>query len=264
MSPRGIIALLVAAALSFGATRPAGAFWTRNDDVTVGTAHTLREGDFLIGIFTPLQVGITDAITLSLHPILELLLTPNATLRLNVLDTPVAVTVTLSYFQTFLASRADDEGGGFPGTAEAGVLVSWSATDSLILTGYAGYLMDFATIQSQEVRVSAPSGTGGVEFAERRTRSTLDTRMDDHGTAYGVGLDWRIDDENLLAFQYKGVVSSLQGRHETPTASLLYAHAWERTRFGVGVAAGRFPIRTGKGEILTLPVYPIVDLWFRF
>ena len=55
----------------------ASGYWKEPSDVVEGTAYNLKSGEFSIGVFAPLQYGITDEFTISLHPILELLLTPN-------------------------------------------------------------------------------------------------------------------------------------------------------------------------------------------
>ena len=256
------IGLFLIVVLCVGMSSSAAAFWKRNEDVVQNAAHTLEAEEFLIGVFMPLQYGIFDELTLSVHPVLELLLTPNVTLRYKVLEDPVTVSLTAGYVQTFIRER--DEG-GFPGTVEAGALVSISLNDHMVLTPYAGYLMDFATLdrvkQVQEVRTT--TGQPVIDFATSETMKTLDFLVIRHGLSFGLGFNWIIDSENLLIGQLRAVIA-LDGQvHELPQFSLLWAHAWKKTRLGIGVAAGQFPVRTGDAVTFELPVYPILDLWVR-
>jgi hypothetical protein len=45
----------------------------------------------------------------------------------------------------------------------------------------------------------------------------------------------------------------------------LYVHAWDSVRASVGLAYGRFPIVLGNNEEpVDVPVWPVLDLWWRF
>jgi hypothetical protein len=211
-----------------------------------------------------MQYGLTDSLMLGLHPILELILTPNVSLRLKLYEGTTTISIAAGYLQTFLTERSAEAGGGFPGSAETAVLVSIDLSPHVLLSFTAGYALDFATIR--EVRRtfrSAPSAGTAVDFTESTTESTLDTALSGHGVLYGVGVNWRLDHRQLLALQARAVARVSDGVHEIPAVTLLYGYAWERTRLGAGLAAGRFAIRTGDSEVVNLPVYPVVDLWFR-
>jgi len=238
------------------------AFWKKNEDVVHNGAYTLDEEEFLIGIFTPLQYGVLEDLTISLHPILELLLTPNVGLRYQVLKEPVGVSVTAGYVQTFIRER---EEGGYPGRLELGTMVSIPLNDHMVVTPYLGYLMDFATLDSVEQvdEVTTTRASGGVDFATRENIDTLDFLIIQHGISYGMGFNWIINSENMLLAQIRAVIALDQSLHELPQFSLLWAHAWKKTRLAIGVAAGEFPFQTGGGFSFDLPVYPILDLWIR-
>ncbi len=258
--------MVLAAAVSWAAAGVprAWAHWERVEDVELNTAWTLPRGTFAMGVFMPLQYGVTERFTVGLNPAYALLLTPNVSARWNVYRGRVAVTLRASYLQTFLTERAADQGGGFPGTAEAGVLVGTALSRSVALTFEASYLFDFATHTRATDEFVVEGSDGLPQYVERRTRRVVDSRLEDHGVGYGLAVDWRIDRANLVALQYRGVVLVGSRRHEIPQVIALYAHAWQRTRVGVGAAFGRFPIRTGSSDLVVLPVYPVADLWIRF
>lgn len=258
-------ALCAAAALSaLLASTPARAGWLSTDRVVMNTAYTLEEGELTIGLLSPLQYGVTEDVTIAIHPILALLLTPNVGARVRVWTEGVTVSVAASYSQTFLREvafekSADGDTGapyvrpgesesiasGFPGTVQAGVLVSIPAGDVVTLTPYGGYTLDFFT------------QVGGG----------LTTVPSTHGPTVGFGLNWLIGDEDLLSVQVQGVIWSVpDGAPEIPTGTVAWAHAWDELRLGIGVAAGRFPLRVGEGvagEVIEIPVYPYIDLWWR-
>lgn len=252
------------AAASVAAPAPALAGWLATDRVVTNTAYTLEEGELTIGLISPLQYGVTEDVTIAIHPILALLLTPNVGARVRVWSEGVTVSVAASYTQTFLREVAFEEraegdsaspyvrpgdaesiASGFPGTVQAGVLVSIPLGDALTLTPYGGYTLDFFTEISGEL-VTHPST---------------------HGPTVGLGLNWLIGDEDLLSVQVQGLIWSVPDRTaEIPTATVAWAHAWDELRLGIGVAAGRFPIRVGEGvagEIVEIPVYPYIDVWWR-
>ena len=238
------------------------AFWKKNEDIVHNGAYTLDEEEFLIGIFTPLQYGVLEDLTISLHPFLELLLTPNVGLRYQVLKEPVGVSLTAGYVQTFIRER---EEGGYPGRLEFGSMVSIPLNNSMVVTPYLGYLMDFATLDSvvQVEEVMTTRASGSVDFATRENIDTLDFLIVRHGLSYGMGFNWIINSENILLAQIRAVVALNTSLHELPQFSLLWAHAWKKTRVAIGMAAGAFPFQTGGGFSFDLPVYPILDLWIR-
>ena len=51
---------------------------------------------------------------------------------------------------------------------------------------------------------------------------------------------------------------------EIPTVTLLYAHEFGRLRLGAGVAAGSIPIKGLPDKFDVWPVYPWIDVWWRF
>ena len=261
---RGLIALLiVVSGVLLSTTRPAHAVWTDGTDLIYRSAHTLDEGEFEVGIFSPLQYGISDQIQIALHPILLLVLTPHAALRWRLLpEGPFTVALDLDATWSFLdevdidGRRVEDDTAckncGYPGSVQLTTTVSWQFAEDLTWSFGAGAGMDILDIEPQ---------LGIVELH--------------------TSLLWRIDSENLLMAH--GNIN-LHPWHSTPTSreyfQVVYAHAWGFLHLGVGVAVGDFLFVEASGTVRTLPgaseatvvyegkthglpLYPILDLWIR-
>lgn len=256
------LALCVVATVALTAGQ-ARAGWISPDRVVTNTAYTLEENELIIGVLSPLQYGVTEDVTIAIHPILALLLTPNVSARVRVWQEDAVVSIAASYSQTFLREVAFDARSagdaatpyvrpgdtesvesGFPGSVQAGVLVSVAAGTETTFTPYAGYTVDFFT----------------------QLDSGLATQLSTHGPVVGLGFNWLIGQEDLLSVQIQALWSVPDGRPEIPTGTVAWAHAWDELRLGVGVAAGRFPLRVGEGvagEVIDFPLYPYIDVWWR-
>jgi hypothetical protein len=264
MTRRSTTFYMAAALAVVLAAGDARAYWKSTGRVVMNSAYTLEEGELAIGVLSPLQYGVSDTVTIAIHPVLALLLTPNVSARYKVYDGPVTVSIAGSYLQTFLERVAIESQApaaeealpylreqdlvsivdtGFPGYVELGTLVSIPLGDSVTLTPYAGYSFKFFTI----------------------VEDGLETRLSDHGLSYGLGTNWLIGPSDLLSLQVQALWSAERIAQDIPTATLVWAHAWEEIRIGVGVAVGTFPIRTGEAieDLVELPVYPYLDLWWR-
>ena len=66
----------------------ANAFWKETTDGIEGSAYNLREGELTIGVFSPLQYGVSDRIMLRIHPVLGLFLTPNLGAQVELIEGP--------------------------------------------------------------------------------------------------------------------------------------------------------------------------------
>ena len=68
--------------LSFSlVTTSANATWSDHADLIYDTAFTLDQGEFEVGVISPLMYGVNDRVQLSMHPILLLILSPHVGLR---------------------------------------------------------------------------------------------------------------------------------------------------------------------------------------
>ncbi len=224
----------------------------------------LDEGEFEFGIFSPLQVGVHDQVQLSLHPILLLVLAPHASIRWRITpEGPLTVATDFSATWSFL-DRVDDKGRrvvnaaacdhcGSPGTLQLTGTVSGEALDGLTLSGGGGLAIDFLDVFPEKAMIEL------------------------HASAL-----WLIDTDNLLMFHASFNLHPWYGADVVtrPSAQLMYAHAWGFVHLGVGVAFGAFPFAgdgasvrslpgqndtrvTYEGDVTVLPVYPVVDVWFR-
>jgi len=196
----------------------------------------------VIGILTPLGYGVHERVTVFTHPILDLLLTPNVWLRLDLWSNDAwAVALDAGYQQSFLSVAAADASGDpgdhadYPGYLQAGVAGSFAVRmlQVTLATGYEG------------------------RFSGRDDLS-------DVFLYYRVGLDLLADERNLVMMRLVGDVGLNQGSFEIPTVTLLYCREFGRGRLGVGLAAGSFPVDGMPADFDVWPVYPWFDYWWRF
>lgn len=229
--PGGVVAVraLLAGLLVAGAVWPSPARGEFGNirRVFSGTAYTLEQGELAVGILSPLQYGLFDRLTVSTHPILDLLLTPNVALRYKVLDqSRVALGIGASYMQSFLSV-----GGDAPGAVSAFPTLSLPFTDEVALSLQGGYTLDIGPVR--------------------------------HGVLYGANLGWLVGPADLIWVAVQGRYRFGPGI-ETPTVMVSYTHAWYQIRLSVGLAVGRFPTQVGSKvtDVLDFPVYPMIDVWW--
>lgn len=232
--------------------------WDHPREVIHGSARVLERGETVVGILSPLAYGLVERITIFTHPALLLLLTPNLWARFSILDDDSAVALETGYQQSLLIleygdtvddGTASGSADPMPGFFQAGVVFSQVLGSNVQLSAATGYLVRF----------------GGFT-----------TNLNEHNS----GLYYRLNG-HLLIGELNLILAEVRGswfNQETtpyPTGTLIYARQLGRTRLGVGAAFGDFPIsadfksatdpRSGKsGETVDLPVYPWVDLWWRF
>lgn len=246
---------------------PAKAIWSDGADLIYRSAHTLDEGEFEVGIFSPLQYGISDQIQISLHPILLLVLTPHASIRWRLLPKgPLTIAMELTATWSFLdqvnlkghqvRDSATCDTCGFPGSTQLTTTVSWQPNEHVTWSFGGGAGMELLDVEPYR---------GFIEL--------------------NSSFIWRIDTENLLMAHAS---MSLHPWDPDPTSNeslqLMYAHAWGFLHLGVGVAFGEFLFFTDVGSVRSLPgssgakvvyegnylampqglpIYPVLDVWIR-
>lgn len=225
--PGRLAPLCVALAVTLAAV-PARAEFENIRRVFSGSAYTLDQGELAVGIFSPLQYGIIDEVTIASHPLLDLLLTPNLTVRWKVYDGPVALSLSGAYIQSFLSGTTAD----IPGSFSFYPTLSIPFTDFVSLSIQAGYVLDLDPI--------------------------------DHGFLYGTNLGVLVGSADLLWLGVQGQVHGPGSGFEIPSIILAYTHAWSKLRLTVGIAVGRFPTQVGTSStrIMDIPVYPVIDVWW--
>ncbi len=210
---------------------PAHATWNGPQDIVQSTAHTLEQGSFSIGLFSPFRYGVLDDLQISTHPILNLLLTPNVALRGRLHEGVVAVALQAGYQQTFLERRGD----GFPGMAHGELVVSVTATPWLSLSASSGYAWAFFP-------------------TEHRVPMT--------GTVHLL-----FDHAHLITLQVLGVYEAESKLWKQPNFTLTYAYGWNSFYLSGGLSVGRYtflPWDEVSLEVDGVPLAPVFDLWWRF
>ena len=213
--------------------RPAAA-WTGPHEVVQSTAHTLESGEWMIGVFTPIAYGATDRVMVITHPILWVLLTPNGGVRWKAFDTEsTALSLAVDGARSFLGDDGVDvSGAGALGTVGAGAVFTIDLSRNVMLTVNAGYQRDI--------------------------------QPDDDGATFGGGATWLMSPVNLLMLEGGARWSASANAVVAPTATLVYAHAWDSLRLGAGLAYGDFPIERDGKPAIRVPVWPVLDVWWQF
>jgi hypothetical protein len=232
--------------------------WDHPREIIHGSARVLEKGETIVGIVSPLAYGLVERVTIFTHPALLLLLTPNMWARVSLLDDNSAVALEAGYQQSVLDleygesnDSAADSGNTDPnpGYFQAGAIFSQVLGSSVQVSVATGYLVRF----------------GGFT-----------TNLNEHnsGIYYRLNGHLLFGEVNLILAEVRGHWFRDTSAH-FPTGTLIYARQLGRTRLGIGAAFGEFPISTdfsnatdprsgNSGDTVALPVYPWVDLWWRF
>ena len=226
------LVMIVAVTLS---SSMAYASWNGPEQLVHGTAHTLEQGEIMIGVFTPLAYGVNDSLTIVTHPIMTLLLTPNAGVRWRVFDGQVMdLAVSIEGVRSFAPEeqqlfRDEEEPLGH---VASGITATFDIKNKVSISALLGYQRDM---------------------------------IPDHNlVAMGGTAHWLISPVHLLSLQGSGRFNVRTNEWETPTITLFYAHAWDAFRASVGLAYGNFSILRENASPLEVPVWPVLDIWWRF
>ena len=238
----------------------ANAYWTEPTDVIEGTAYNLREGELTIGIFSPLQYGVSDALTLRIHPVLGLFLTPNLGAQVELVEGPVTVALAGSYLQTFL-NRDDRD--GFPGRGEGGVVLSVPIHRTVIGTTYIGGGQQFRTLTSRNDTFLLKSVDGSVDFGTRKRIREVNSEEIQTEWIGSLGLNWIVGAHNQVAGKVRLSGEVTGSSSPEVEGTLQWTTAWDRFRFSAGFQVGDHELSLLGGEAVRWPVYPLIDIWLR-
>ncbi|MBM4396421.1 MAG: hypothetical protein FJ087_12130 [Deltaproteobacteria bacterium] len=225
-TPRLATSLLALAALL--APAPSRADFGEIRRVTAGTAYTYERGEFAVGVLGPLEYGVVDELTLTTHPVLHLLLTPNVAAKWKFLDLgAVAMSMSVGYIQTFLDRDV------FPGSAAFFPMLTVPIGKRVSLTAQGGYLLDIG-----------PTA---------------------HGATFGGGVAVLASTADLVRVLVQEEWYRDVRGFSRPTVLVTYTRAFYQLRLTAGVAIGRFPIQVGNtpADVQEWPAYPIVDVWWQ-
>lgn len=197
--------------------------------VVYGNAAALRQGEIRIGLFAPFQYGAKERVTLMSHPILDLLLTPNVFLRLNMLALPwFALSLDGGYAQSFLRKNE------YPGFA----------TISLIHSFYLGQV---ATLSARYAYLFAFNPRG--DFAIPSAYVT-----------FLLPRNYRVHLAGIFPYALRG------GGFTGISGKLLIEYRLSSLLVAIGLSVGRSYLVDApvlKNPIET-PVYPVVDVVWEF
>jgi len=215
---------------------PAKAHWNAPSEVVHGTAFTLEEGEFVFGLLSPIAYGASDSITFITHPVMWLLLTPNASIRwrLNDMDN-LSIALNLDVTQTL---SLDDE-----------------SSAQLDPRPQGQYNLGFSGSLALGSRVILSAGTGYQR----------DVSPDNNKWAFSAGATVLFSPVHMLLLQGAATTTLEKSEIEDTHVMLMYAHAWDSVRASVGLAYGQFPIVLGEQEeAVEVPIWPVLDIWWRF
>ncbi len=231
------VAVLACALAFLGAARPAAATWSDATRVLHGSAYTLDQGSFALGVLTPLQYGVIDQLTVFVHPVLLVLVTPNLGLRVRLLEKYVTLGLGASYQQNFLYRRE----GGNPGSVTVATTLSVPIGWRVVVSVSGGYSPHF--------------------FPAR------------HRVLFSAGVNVLAGHNDLILVQAHGLYAFDPGELSRPAFNVMYAHAFGSLHVGGGVSIGRFAVTyrvdTHYDEVFQTnvagwPIYPFADVWWHF
>jgi len=207
----------------------AEAYWEKPDDVLFGTAYTLNERTMRIGVFSPMSYGLHERVTLSTHPILDLLLVPNAGLKVRLFDGPVTTSLAAVYNQSFFETQ------------------DVAASGHLRIFGLASVSIGRVLITTVSVGVGQDLGVN-----RQSIHATLSTHV-------------RMGYTDLIWME-AGFTRLLYGENQTEAHGMLvYARRFGESSIGIGIAMGP-PLNLeplGLSED-SPPIWPYIDFWRFF
>jgi hypothetical protein len=226
---RAALTVLVAA-LCLG-PRPARAISEDPQRVVYGNAAALHKGEIQLGLFSPFLYALQDRITLMTHPILDLLLTPNVFLRLNlVAERRFTVSLDGGYAQSFLKTTT----GSSPGFGTVSVIHSFYLWERLTLTGRYAYQFTFSPPDNYVV----PQAFATVFLTS----------------------DWLLHLDGVFPYRLGG------GGFQDVSGKLVVMRRISTAVIALGVSVGRIYVVDAprlKNPVES-PVYPVVDVVWEF
>ncbi len=221
----------------------AHAEWKSIQQVTLGTAQVLEQGAANIGVISPLAYGLTGQLTLQTHPILMLLLTPNAAARYRIVDQGNYVISATGAIKRSLGG-ADSTNTTVPAPGE-------------MVAGGLGtlYLGPHWAV------------TGGLHYAAHLDEVVGDELIGvSHGAAATLELHHLITPSDLLQASMYLRYGISHGGLAKPVTTLAWTHGFRR--FGgvhLMVILTAFDVDGAQpgGWLSDLPALPTLDLWWR-
>lgn len=224
---------------------PARGEWKSAQQVTLGTAQVLEQGAANIGIISPLAFGLTGQLTLQTHPILMLLLTPNAAARYRLVDQGNYVVSATGAIKRSLGASSSSTTATLPapGEAVAGAIATVYLGQQWALTGGFGY----AAHLDEQV------GEYVIGWS--------------HGVAATAEVHHLMTPIDLLQASLYWRYGISHGGLSRPVATLAWTHGFKRFLGGAHLMVILTAFDTTgsltAGWLGDLPVLPTLDLWWR-
>ena len=251
---RGLV-LLAALALLAGVVVPGEAMaWRRVQELVRGTADTLEKGRLTVGIFAPAMYGVTDALTIASHPILDLLLVPNLDVRYRLSGDDTWV---FAAYGGYKQGFQPVDSSGVAGQTQLGGMATRYLVDRVALSaglGWSGRIDRTVTV------------TTDTSTAEPRTTTTSDLTLD-HGLGGFINASWLIDDRHVLMVSSQARLGTFGFEDGLLTGAFVFARG--AFQFVIGASMGAFELRklnvtSSATVVATWPVMPYVDIWWDF
>ncbi len=227
--------------------RSAAADWRSINQVALGTAQTLEQNTFSIGVVAPLLAGLTNRLTVQTHPILDLLLVPNLSLRYRIVDHPrFAFSATSSFKRSFGQGATSELLDLAPGELVVGAIASAWLGSQWSLTGGAYWANHF----------DEPLAANRIKgFAQ--------------GVACSLGVHYLPVPTDLVQLSTYVRYGFSSGGFDDPVLAATWTHATRRWLGGAHTVIhltvnDRVKSAPGRLDVLkNLPVVPTFDLWWR-
>ncbi len=249
--------------------RPAAADWRAINQVALGTAQTLEQNTFSIGVVAPLLAGLTNRLTVQTHPILDLLLVPNLSLRYRIVDHPrFAFSGTGSFKRSFGQGATRDLLDLAPGEFVLGGIASawlgtqWSVTGGLYWANHLDEQLPIIDPKTGAPTTSTDPSTGvRTIVTEPKTFA--------QGVACSIGAHFLPAPTDLVQVSTYVRYGFSSGGFDDPVLAATWTHATRRWLGGAHTVLhltvnDRVKSAPGRLEVLkNLPVVPTIDLWWR-
>lgn len=255
--------LAVGAALTVVLACPANASasWGRSEEIVRGSAQVLEKGEIAVGIFAPLQYGLTDRITIASHPVLDLLQMLNFSLRYRIAtEDDWIIAATGGFKWALLDSESTDR----PFEMDLGGIFTWLPHDRVAAS--------VTLTWSPQTQRANQAGGSALDAASQSSQQAFH-----NGVAAVITGHFILHEHHLLMSSLRVLRNITVQRWEVPTLTSAWISSHENVLFlgsvdvVLGVAFGQFNVRdaaifatTPGSDDAESVWYPVIDVWKRF
>ena len=237
----------------------ARAGWDNSTEIVRGSAQVLEKGEIAIGIFAPLQFGLTDRLTIASHPVLNLLQMLNFSSRYRIRTGDNWIVAATGGFKYALL---DAETTDRPFEMDLGAIFTWLPHRRL-----AGSLTLTYSPQIQRSEGSSISVIGGANESNEQAYH--------NGLALIATGHLIVHDKHLVMATLRVLRNITREDWAVPTMTVAWISHHTSFLGGVdvvlGAAFGSFRIRDpvlfasgSNTDVAESAWYPVFDIWKRF